>query len=980
MNFRQRLSLASSSIASIAAAATAGVEGKSDLDDQLRTLYPSPAEIDKKCMESAASYLSTLPRKSLTAPLPTKDGENITSGGAEEEDGETPSYVKTPESVVDGLPREYFTPDYDPIEPHLVEISTWEESDMIEKFMAKIEEADTDKDVIIGNLTTMIDANYNDLVECMRNVQSIDIDLCKAGIQIGHGRQRIRSACDIIHSGAITVKALHSKRGKISKMAETIRSLQTLKGVHQSMVTSIKVGELGKAANLATGLLACLQSDAYAGFVALRSIGASTEKSVITIRQKCDKALKRVCGRKFSPAEYESVLTAYVLLDQLSEDMGVDMYDVSDKTANIDSSASFYFDAVGCIEGLSQRISRFQLEDVDVCLHTALTEYVDASQLTTSRDGAELDAMGAYLQTHLDGSDAPLNLLYRHLTADVIAPCVVRTCELLADVAHTHFLLTQWHRAPFDPQNNHTEFLHRRPLEARAPAASDSGLLVVQTNRTSLSSNSSANSPHRPSTGGDKGRDSFGAASAGRGAENHSEIIDLGREFHDEESDGEEADAEDLQEGDAALAALTSSYRKMSAVQSTLSEELTNAIAASFTSHFPQAVQALMASHHSGVQRHGSEHTATEGSAEAMGSSGVVSAPHNTGLRLAMVLDRLQQSRAVLWEEMLRALLNMLNMLTFTSEVKIEDFLAMAWALNHMVELGKEFCGSQSRALLSTLEEKSREYFHNFHCESFQMIRDMVEAESWQSVPIDLQLSGGILGIIKTQLLRDAARAGKICFSSTAADEDGAEEGHRTVGGADSPNATPGTTTDNTEATGQPATAAPTILMRFGAEGNPFHFQTNSGGSVNNTVLSTPSTRSVISLSNPGSERARDKGSEHTHGEIERKELRAFWRLLQDASTDSHKSKRAAEQAAFTVVTQTALNGVAKYVSKYLHIMYLLPASSKGIFENLTQLFDYYLCAVFNGFMPFEERQKFLAEQTKQNAPPPNSSMEFEVR
>lgn len=881
------------------------------------------------------------------------------------------SYAKSPESVVEGLRAEYFTSDFDPIAPNLKEISTWEEEDMIEKFMTKIEEADTDKDVIIGHLTTMIDANYNDLVDCMRNVQSIDIDLCRAGIQIGHGRQRIRSACDIIHSGAIKVKALHSKRGKFSRMAETIRSLQALKGIHESMMANIKVGEVGKAANHAKSLLECLQSEAYGSYLALKSIGASTEKSVVTIRQKCDKALKRICSRKFSAADYENVMSAYVVLDHLSETMAVQMYDMTDKMTQ-DSSASFYFDRTGCVEGLSQRINRFQLDDIDACLHMALTQYIDSSQI---RPGNADDAVGAYMQQRMamgaaaeaglgdeegDITDVPLNLLYRHLTADVIAPCVVRTCELLADVVHTHFLLTQWHRSPFDPQNMSAEYLHRQPLEVKIVGADDapSNVLHVQTNRTSLSSNNSTANSTTQSPNMNPRR-----------VESHSEIIDLGREFHDEESDGEEDD--DLQDGDEALNALASTYRKLSQVQSTLSEETTNAVIASFEMHFPRILSRDRDIEHLSLVSPGNGEGDRERAGEGAGTDGggSDSAP-NCGLRMANVLDRLQQSRAILWEEMLRALVNMLNMMTFTSEVKIEDFLAMAWALNHIVDLGREFCGSQSQALINTLEHKSREYFHNFHCESFQMIRDMLEAESWLSVPIDLELSGGILGIIKTTLLRDAARAGKICFASggTVVGEAGRDGDSEVAAVAVEGTGTPGTTSDNTEASGAAvATAATSILMRFGAEGNPFHFTNNAGGAVVSSSVLDASPRRKETQAGAGAD-------------IERKELRAFWKLLQDGSADTPaKSKRIAEQSAFTVVTQTALNGVAKCVAKYLHLMYLLPASSKGIFDHLTQLFDYYLCSVFNGFMPFEERQRFLADITKQNAPPPNCSMEFEV-
>ena len=39
--------------------------------------------------------------------------------------------------------------------------------------------------------------------------------------------------------------------------------------------------------------------------------------------------------------------------------------------------------------------------------------------------------------------------------------CIVRSCELLADVVHTNYLITQWHKAPFDDRNKDDTFLHR---------------------------------------------------------------------------------------------------------------------------------------------------------------------------------------------------------------------------------------------------------------------------------------------------------------------------------------------------------------------------------------------------------------------------------------------------------------------------------------------------------------------------------------
>lgn len=959
-NIRQRLSLATAGITGIAAV---NFDNKGELDEQMRSLYMSPADIDRKCAESVSSYASTVPRKSVSTLAKDTEEENSSAINNEL----SSSCEKSPESVVDGLPIEYFSQDYDPIAPHLVEISTWEDDEMIEKFMNKIEEADTDKDVIIGHLTTMIDANYNDLMDCMRSIQSIDLDLCRAGIQIGHGRQRIRSACDIIHSGAIKVKGLHTKRGKFQKMSETIRSLQALKGIHRSMLSNINTGEVGKAANHAKSVLECLQSESYDKFEALKSIGHSTEKCIITIRQKSDKALKRLCGRKFTGADYDNIMTAYILLDHMCDTMDMDMYDVADKMQ--DSAASFYFDSVGCIDGLAQRISRYQLDDIDDCLHTAVTEYIYAAQLKTFKGASELDVVGNYLQQQMgtgefeDIVEVPLNMLYRQITADVIAPCVVRSCELLAEVVHTHFLLTQWHRAPFDPRNGDSAFLHRQPLDVSPvqPEVTSIAVLNVKTSRASPSSR------HNSSN-------ALGSSSKVVAAqEHHSEIIDLGKEFHDEESDGEAHDDdedgdESVVEGDAALSALASTYRKMSQVESTLSEELTSSIMTSFTQHFPHIL-------HKDMDK---DHLPHISMGENVSAKELLSTTGNPdcGLKLAMVFDRLQQSRAILWEEILRSLVSMLNMMTFTSEVKIEDFLAMAWALNNMVELGREFCGSHSKVLINTLQEKSQEYFHNFHCESFQMIRDMLEAESWQSVPIDMESSGGVLGIIKSTLIRDAARSGRICFNSSAA------AGTSDVDAGSNGSGTSGVATEESEsaaaATSSPAPPA-TILMRFGTEGNPFHFMSNTGSNVVPDIAATLHSskfKSPAPSLNGGA-----AAEEHAVTDIERKELRSFWKLLRNTPGEaSSKSKRAAEQQAYTVVTQTALNGVAKYVAKYLHLMYLLPASSKGIFDNLCQLFDYYLCAVFNGFMPFDERQKFMAEQTKANAPAPITSTEFEVR
>ena len=88
------------------------------------------------------------------------------------------------------------------------------------------------------------------------------------------------------------------------------------------------------------------------------------------------------------------------------------------------------------------------MADLDAYCRTAIVE-----QLMQSGDYDE--------QSLLASSDFPIEVLYAKVQPMQLVLCVVRTCELLAEGIHTHFLITQWHRRPFDARNEDPSFLHR---------------------------------------------------------------------------------------------------------------------------------------------------------------------------------------------------------------------------------------------------------------------------------------------------------------------------------------------------------------------------------------------------------------------------------------------------------------------------------------------------------------------------------------
>lgn len=949
-----------------------------DIDELMKTLYPSGDILEEMCATSYSSKYA-VPEKKI-------------------EGGDDADLDRSAEEVVQQLPQEYFTEDYDPLGSHLEEVSSWGDDNLIERFMNKIEATDTDKDVIIGLMTSMIDANYDELMECTRKVGVIESDLCRAGIQVNNGRRNIRSAMEVIRNGAVKINALQAKRQKVLGIAETIKSLKAVKDIHKAMLNSITTGEVGKAAEFARSVVECLRTDSFDSFSSLKSIGESMQKNICTIRQKTDKALNRLCCRKFTSLDYENIVRSYLILDYLSESMKISLH--SDNGNDADDDDAFYYDSTGCMDGLAQRVTRFQLEDIDACLHSSVMEYIYSSQQKKQQAAEELAVAGSFVPMQLgdivDLTEIPLKLLYRRLPSELVAPCVTRTCELLADVIHTHFLVTQWHNAPFDAQNHDWKFLHRRTVDPQQDfmfadeSEGEEDTIGQDSKKGAGGFNFDEESDENENNDNEDERDSDGIILYGKNNSNNpfgdeiDETIDL------QAATGPAGLVRDTPKTSGSSKKLQRHLKEMNRSQK-LSESVKSSILLAY-------------------QQQSEKADVDENTSRLVRLNGV---------KLAITHQNLIQSRTLLWEELLKALVDMLNITSITSAVKTDDFLAMICALNAMVGLGREFSGSESKTLKLCIERKSSEYLQNYHKESFQMNRLLIDNENWMNVPVNLASRGGILGIIETNVSRDiqvssalspsqsrlasyvqtqlsssigarprtetelSANASIADFSprnrtSSLATSSVAEEEITTPSSAGrvAENAN-GNTVDETTAgamSGALSLQHESIFQMFcDLEGaSPFHF--GSKASVSKEVSSEE--LAYTSRSENGADQSSLASASAAVTED------GFLTILRDliaASAAAGTSRRAMEQSSSMVVTQSALNGMTKYVAKYLHLMYIMPTLSAQIFACIRQLFDFYMCAVFYGFVPNEEKNKFLAKPTKMNSTAPDQSKDFEV-
>jgi hypothetical protein len=425
------------------------------------------------------------------------------------------------------------------------------------------------------------------------------------------------------------IAKLQAKRERLILAASMAKSLKALMDVHRAMLNDVIIGNLAKAAEGASSLLFSIlldkQNKEDPGYglqlKALFNMKAGVvKKSVITIRQKSDRALHRLCSRKFNKGEYSDIVRAYLVLDYIAETLSVPLCETEEETENVQ-----FYGTNGCAEGLAPRVLRFLNEDIETCLHSSVVEFLYASQHKKHKAAKDMDMQRTFqpmgMDEIMDLADAPLQHLYTLVNAESAAQCILRSCELLTDIVYTHYLITQWHVSPFDSTDE----------------GDISGHTTPQTNSN---------------------------------------------------------------------------------------DNIKTKIIASFIQNW-----------HGGYSGKASNRETDEGDKKVLGSL--------RGARLAVVYERLLSDRTSLWSSIIAGQISMIKAITLSAAVSGDDFLTIVWAIKTMVRFGHEFCGSDSIALIDCFVEKSKEYYQQFHLESFVVLREMVESEAWQAVPVLLDGMGG---------------------------------------------------------------------------------------------------------------------------------------------------------------------------------------------------------------------------------------------
>ncbi|KAM9383674.1 syndetin isoform 1-T1 [Pholidichthys leucotaenia] len=256
---------------------------------------------------------------------------------------------------------------------------------------------------------------------------------------------------------------------------------------------------------------------------------------------------------------------------------------------------------------------------------------------------------------------------------------------------------------------------------------------------------------------------------------------------------------------------------------------------------------------------------------------------------------------------------------TDMSNFKYDDFIVVLDVISRLMQVGEEFCGSKSEVLQESIKRQSVNYFKNYHRARLEELRMFLENETWELCPV------------------------KSNFNITQLHE------FKFMGQCRSPSVSP---SRQAVSTASPAQEELSLFQQYLREGNPFEMHIEHKEEETDDVLASNGYESdeleksvyqdYDSDSDVPEELKQDYVDEQT-GDVP----------LKSVSRETIRSKKKSDynlnKTNAPILTNTTLN-VIRLVGKYMQMMNILKPIAFDVIHCVSQLFDYYLYAVYTFF------------------------------
>uniref|UniRef100_A0A3P9N3P9 VPS50 subunit of EARP/GARPII complex n=1 Tax=Poecilia reticulata TaxID=8081 RepID=A0A3P9N3P9_POERE len=329
-----------------------------------------------------------------------------------------------------------------------------------------------------------------------------------------------------------------------------------------------------------------------------------------------------------------------------------------------------------------------------------------------------------------------------------------------------------------------------------------------------------------------------------------------------------------------------------------------------------KALWEVMLSYHRTMQWH-EEHDKQK-TVPSQGSNDAAGEPDELTVDRSYVKKKLEHGLTRIWQDVqLKVKVYILG--TDMSNFKYDDFIVVLDVISRLMQVGEEFCGSKSEVLQESIKRQSVNYFKNYHRARLEELRMFLENETWELCPVKSNFNIAQLHEFK---FMGQCRSPSVSPSRQAASSAG------------------------------PALKELSLFQQYHQDGNPFEMHIEHKEEETEDVLASNGYESdeleksvyqdYDSDSDVADELKQDYVDEQT-GDAP----------LKSVSRETIRSKKKSDynlsKACAPILTNTTLN-VIRLVGKYMQMMNILKPIAFDVIHCVSQLFDYYLYAVYTFF------------------------------
>ncbi|XP_057588290.1 syndetin isoform X1 [Hippopotamus amphibius kiboko] len=325
-----------------------------------------------------------------------------------------------------------------------------------------------------------------------------------------------------------------------------------------------------------------------------------------------------------------------------------------------------------------------------------------------------------------------------------------------------------------------------------------------------------------------------------------------------------------------------------------------------------KALWEVMLSYYRTMEWH-EKHDNEDGTSASEGSN--MMGTEETSFDRGYIKKKLEHGLTRIWQDVqLKVKTYLLG--TDLSIFKYDDFIFVLDIISRLMQVGEEFCGSKSEVLQESIRKQSVNYFKNYHRTRLDELRMFLENETWELCPVKSNFS--ILQLHEFKFM-EQSRSPSV-----------------------SPSKQPSSTCSKTV----------TLFEQYCGGGNPFEIQADHKDEETEDVLASNGYESdeqeksayqeYDSDSDVPEELKRDYVDEQT-GDAPVKSV------SRETLKSRKKSDYSLNKVNAPILTNTTLN-VIRLVGKYMQMMNILKPIAFDVIHFMSQLFDYYLYAIYTFF------------------------------